>query len=51
LPVHFPRCLTSNPPWPRQSRGADITLNAYMTGHTERMTDIKCMQDIDTAGR
>jgi hypothetical protein len=49
--MHFRRCLTSNPSWPRQSRGADITLNAYVTGHTERMTGIKCVQDIDAAGR
>jgi hypothetical protein len=30
---------------------ASNALNAYMTGHTQRMTGIKYVQDVDAAGR
>jgi hypothetical protein len=30
---------------------AGNTLNVYVTGHTQRMTSIKCVEDIDAAGR
>jgi hypothetical protein len=47
----FPRRLTSDSSWPRLARGANIALNVYVTGHTQCMSCIKCIQDIDTAGR
>jgi hypothetical protein len=47
----FPRHLTSGPTWPRQARGVGNALNAYVTGHTQRMTGIKYVQDIDAIGR
>jgi hypothetical protein len=30
---------------------ASNALNAYVTGHTQRMAGIKCVQDVDAAGR
>jgi hypothetical protein len=45
----FPRRLTLGSSWPHQARGAGGALNAYVTGHTQRMSGIKCIQDIDTA--
>jgi hypothetical protein len=47
----FPRCLASGSSWPHQAHGADTTLNAYVTGHMQRVTDINCVQDINAAGR
>jgi hypothetical protein len=47
----FPRRLTSGPSWPHQARSAGSTLNMYVTGHTQLMAGIKCVQDIGTAGR
>jgi hypothetical protein len=47
----FPRRRTSGSLWPQQARGADNALNAYKTSHTQCLADIKCVQDIDTAGR
>jgi hypothetical protein len=44
----FPRRMTS---WPHQAQGAGSALNAYVTGHTQRMAGIKYVQDIDAAGR
>jgi hypothetical protein len=45
------RCLTSGSSCPRQARGAGNALNIYVTGHTQRMADIKYVQDIDVAGQ
>jgi hypothetical protein len=45
----FPRRLTSGSSWP-QARGTGNTLNTYKISHTRRMTNIKCIQDIDVAG-
>jgi hypothetical protein len=36
---------------PRWWTRADNALNVYVAGHTQRMADIKCVQDIDAAGR
>jgi hypothetical protein len=47
----FSRRLTSGSSWPHQARGAGSALNAYVTGHTQRMAGIKYIQDIDAAGR
>jgi hypothetical protein len=47
----FSRRLTSGPSWPQQPRGAGSALNAYVTGHTQRMTSIKYIQDIGAAER
>jgi hypothetical protein len=47
----FPRCLTSGSSWPRQACGVSSALNAYVIGHTQRMASIKCVQDINAAGR
>jgi hypothetical protein len=47
----FPRRLTSGLSWPHQARGAGSALNTYVTDHTQRMTNIKCVQDIGTTGR
>jgi hypothetical protein len=47
----FLRHLTLGSSWPHQARGADNTLNAYEATHARRMTSIKCVQGIDTAGR
>jgi hypothetical protein len=47
----FPRRLTSGPSWPHQVHGAGSTLNAYVIGHTQCMAGVKCVQDINAAGR
>jgi hypothetical protein len=46
----FSRFLTSRSSWPRQARGVGITLNTHVIGYMQRMTDIKCVQDVDMAG-
>jgi hypothetical protein len=47
----FPRHLTSDSSWPHQARGAGSVLNAYVACHMQCMAGIKCVQDIDAAGR